>query len=192
MNRLLYPVIKDRSGMTLVEVLVAMTIAVVVVTAAGGIFLFSANLSGKMGEMGIGKMKGDGLAEFVERQLKFAVQIQITCDEMTEAEAGYNHVLKFGQNGMVYLDGEDLYGKNYYEGCRLVFTVEQAEESSRVLSFDVDVMEAEEGVYSCRSSVRLANIGLKPEWKIRCDADSGGTMASDEADLYIYYRLEQN
>ena len=192
MSSLLHRLHKDRSGMTLVELLAAMTIAVVVVLAAGGIFIFTGKMSGEMGEAGIGKIKGDALAEFVEDQLTYAVQIQAGHEAEPEVEAGYNHVLTFGRDGIIYLDGKNLYGENYYEDFRFAFAVEKTGDMERVLSFGLKVLWRGETIYSCRSAVKFANIGLKPEWKIRYDfEESGDNLASEEADIYIYYRLEQ-
>lgn len=185
----------DENGMTLAEIMVSFVIGSMIVVTAGGILIFSGVMTSQIGMRGNGKFLLDQVIQMTEEYLTYASQVQISIDASLPNAASYNHVLRFGNDGMVYLDGQNIYGETYYQKKRVTVRVKSSQKESDILSLELFLEEAgeERKILSYGTvSVQLANIGLFEDRKIRYVFPSGcDTMDSGENDIYIFYRLEE-
>lgn len=174
-------VLKNKKGMTLSEVIVALLIMTVLVTATIGMLFFSTNLFGEQSFFSQAKSIGDSVLEWAGQRLRYAERIVLTLQATEEIPANGERLFIGVDNvaapvGRLYYQTPDMsapldvFGEEYYGAQRVAIECQSA--GPKAVTLHVHVYLQEELRYSISNTMLLLN--LKEE--IVGEAVEGGTL----------------
>lgn len=177
-------------GMTTVELLSGLIIALILLGAASTVFFAVLGSFTRYADLSENQMAVESVCNMITDQIAFA-EFAAVGDEPEEGCS----VIQFSEEGRILLNGEDLYSDSFYNDKRFVCTIPEPESGMPGQVFRVNVnMEDKNGrsLYSSDIVVELVNMGINGG-KIRYimnedrkrGVDSGGQA------VYISFREVQ-
>lgn len=171
----------------MVEIMVCLSIAAILTMTAASMLVFSSrtatHYAGKADEREI----GEAVCGLVKRQLEYVRYLRI--DSQGDRALPEEKVLCFSKNGTVYVDGDDLYGAQYYGGRRINCRIMLDDEDGQIMQIEL-YLEDEQGQTLHRSRIGLDfyNMKLNGEWiSYETSMVSDGMIDSGNQDVYLYY-----
>jgi len=205
----------DNKGMTLVEIMVSLVIASFIMLAIGGIFMTVSNIVRNYSNQSTNKNLTEDVESFMLTVLPYATTFEVS--DIDNPSISSNHVIKFGKNGKVYYDGEDITLSDDYNGKKVricILAKNPADESSQttdalfdaqisVTKTDKEDSTQEDMLYQMAVPIKLINIASKSNKSIVYadsletelidydkDTSTEDTLCylSKEQDIYLYFK----
>lgn len=176
----------DENGMTLIELMAAMALAVILMTAAAGIYIYTGNVFGEAASADDLNRTTQAVSDFMEERLCCVSALEISMEEQPEREG--RHELLFTTEGRIVLDGEDVYYEAFYNDRKVFCQIERLgqTEPGYVLKYRILWKDRKNiTLYSRESVVKLVNLELTGENILYQEEVFG--IGSSEHDLYFYY-----
>lgn len=173
---------KNEKGMTLIEITVVLLISTILLTIVGSILVTSLNFFRDQKISDQNKQKLDGIAEYVDNEIKYASDLAVNDSEPDDRE-GWHYISVI--DGKLYRDGEQVFDDRYYDNYTVVIRVKGNDGYRLDVKYDFD--KKGKSVYDTAKSYSFDNLKLKME--------SGGedylvsvANLTDVNDIYrIYY-----
>lgn len=180
---------KGKEGMTTVELLAGLMIALILLGAGSAVFFAASGSFTKYAERSENQMITDSVCRLISDKIAFARYVSVGVEPEEDC-----HVFQFLENGHVLLDGEELYNDSFYHDKKLVCSIPENENDTPVDVFRVTIkMEDGKGksLYSSDIVVKLVNVGISGG-KIRyiMNGDMKKYVDSSDQAVYISYREE--
>lgn len=184
--------IHDQSGSTLVEIIVSLVVAALIMAAAGNIMVFTGKIYRRTADHAIGQQQTVYLGDFIKKRLQYACYLEVRRDPPPEDTD--LHLLHFSSDGVVSLDGTEIFGTGGSGEVGFLCSIIRDEEHNPDDMFAAVVTQVNEKfdpLYSDQIVIKLINLKVKEEDNsIVYHKDTGtGDLSSKEADIYLCYRL---
>lgn len=166
MNRL-KKLLKNRNGMTLVEIMTGFAILSVVMVISLSIMLFSSNVLSEDSRRNRVKMLGDEMYTAVSDKLIFATHIQLLPEGSAISDAKYEKVI-FVKDGRLYTGPREgpytlFYAEAVYQGTALAMTADVPDRTILSLSLTFSRSGQTKPAYETGSSFQIINLATGME-----------------------------
>ena len=161
--------LRNSRGVTLVEIVVYMLVSSIVLVAVGALFGSINGMFANSRTRNEAKLVGDAVYSLISEELRFATYL--SCYGSSGDTAGSSDISING--GRVILDGQDVFGEEFYLGNTV--EIETADINAFSLSLTVRVMDRDgEQRYETGSAIETINLKL---------LGAGGIMYSPDSDI---------
>lgn len=175
----------NRSGFTLVEAAVSLAVAVLLITAAGGILVWGNRSFLHYTELIEDRQAGDGVADTVQRELEYAQIIRI--GGSGEAKGALS-CMEFSEDGRFSVNGKELYGEDFSRDRKIKCRVICDDDRAAVLQLIIWLEDGQGDVkYQTKVVMKPANMQLGGTGIRYQTAQEDGDMDSETEGLLIYY-----
>lgn len=194
------PVMKQ-AGMTLVELAAGLALCIILTFAAGSILVSSGRVFKRHAENTGASEICSYTGRFLERKLSYSECLEISYEARPRVSA--DQTFRFGSDGRIFLNGNDLYGDGYYAERRFICEVRRKKENDNLEKPLLDLfLYVEDESKTVRASEHiitgLANLEIHgesvryPLQKEGSETDDGDIIySSRDHDLYIYFRDQE-
>lgn len=174
------------AGFTLAEVMVSLMIAVLLMLAAGSIFLFGNRSFLMYAAVLEDDQAGESIGRTIRNRLAFAEEIRVEERRPEDEEALF---LMFSDEGRFYLDGEDVFGDAYYRNRKIGCSIGTV--SDRGMQVEIWIEDTRgRRCYQGQQVIMLMNMRLSGG-EISGQMEDGQEKADSAGrDLVIWYRKE--
>lgn len=176
----------DSRGMTLVELMAAMAVALILMLFLTRIFVYSGNMFEKAASVDDLERTTQAVFDFLERRLSCAASLEVTGEARNDAKGA--HEIVFSKNGRIYYDGKPLYEEAFYRGRSVYCMVLPADKegTAQALSYRITWKNQENtALYSAESVVKLVNLELAGREIVFQEEILESESSGQE--LYFYY-----
>lgn len=178
-------IISNKKGMTLVEVIVAMVIALIIIGATSSMIISGTNFFGKTASGVQDKEIARSVLNFVTTELRFATSISVynvdsaqpnpqinegqifTMNEQNQVSSTYKGMLAF-QRPDDHDAPRNVFGKDFYHGREIGIRVQTVSaDEPKVITVFVDVFNDDKLVTTDSATIQIPNVmeGSPPDTK---------------------------
>lgn len=181
---------KDQRGMTLIELVVVMLIAVILMGIAGSLLMVSTQYYRDIVVSDTDKQSLDAISDLMRSDLLYASEIEIQEDPKTEAGWEYYYISE-QSNGRLYRNEttEHLYSSSFYNNRHLLVKTRAYEDYRMDLTLAY-IDDQGETVYQTSQTMVLPNIKIKADQG--ADVLHPTEMTNETTGYYIYYRMGES
>lgn len=176
----------DNRGMTLVELMAAMAVALLLMLFLTRIFIFTENVFEKTASTDDLERTTQAVFDFLEKRVSCAASLEVTKEPRKEMDSA--HEIVFSKEGRISYDGEPLYEEAFYRGRGVYCLLLPAEKGAAAPALSYRIIwknQENTALYSGDSVVKLVNLELAGK---EIDFQEGVVgNESSELDLYFYY-----
>ncbi|MEG1107097.1 MAG: prepilin-type N-terminal cleavage/methylation domain-containing protein [Eubacterium sp.] len=151
--------LRNNKGFTLVEMIVTLAIFSIVLVVAGNYLFFGNRMYAQSEMKGTEKSIGDNMYAFMREKLVYATALEVIDPSNPKQEPQYENVFKI-KDGDLNFNENDLYGKAYYHGYTVSYSVEVQKNSINQFKLTVYVKDGENTVYQTESTIKNLNLEL--------------------------------
>lgn len=170
--------VKNKKGMTLVEIIVSLLIASIVLVMAGSILLSSLSMYDQNTLEDLDKGLLDNAFRLVEEEITYAGEVQVR-DTKLDKEEGYS-VFKI-ENGELLYNGNEVYGEDTYHKRTLRMNVSKSSDTK--MKLEMVLLDKDKVLLTRESIITFDNMDLLE--------DSKGFVADKNktyTDAYVYFK----
>ena len=153
--------LRNESGMSLVEVMAGLVIASLLIASAGGLLLYTGRLFNLKGGQTYYQKQTKMVSDMVKEHVTYADKLKVSRSYTEGDTERYRYQLCFRSDGVVMLNGEELFGKEEGNHFRLLIENCKKPEHEAVLEYTVELLNnRNETLYSEYNVVKLVNLEL--------------------------------
>lgn len=150
--------LKNKKGMTLVEVIVVLVIASILLVIMGSLILNSFSYFNKTSNANLNQQSVDSVSSFVRKQLLYASDVRVSA----KAPEGSDWHTLYVQDGRLYLDEEQQFSDGFYNHNKLSLMVKGFGNYRLDMFYNYTTSENEKGS-STKDTLELLNLKVKAE-----------------------------
>ncbi|MDD3049149.1 MAG: type II secretion system protein [Bacilli bacterium] len=150
--------LRNRKGMTLVEIIVVLLIMSVLLVIMGSLILNAFNYFNKTTDQDLNKRSLDAVSEYVRSELLYATDVRVQENVPDENEWNSLYIV----DGQLYRNDEPVYSESFYNYNQLVLKVRGFDKYRLDLKYAYYNAD-EEKVYATMDTLELLNLKLKIE-----------------------------
>lgn len=176
--------LKDKKGMTLVEIIVVLLIMSILLVIMGSLILNAFSYFNKTTDQDINKRSLDSISEYVRSELLYASDVRVQEEKPDDEEWNSLYII----DGKLYKNDETVYSEGFYNHNDLVIKLRGFEQYRLDLNYsfkDIDKANA----YSTEDTLELLNLKIKIENENEFNPFSNISTVTTVSDkVKIYYQ----
>lgn len=150
--------LKNKKGMTLVEIVVVLLIMSILLVIMGSLILNAFSYFNKTTDQDINKRALDSISEYVRSELLYASDVRVQEEKPNDEEWNTLYIV----DGKLYKDDEQVFSNNFYNKNNLVLKLRGFDQYRLDLNYSFKDMD-KANAYSTKDTLELLNLKIKIE-----------------------------